>query len=422
MWKIISVVVLGVTLSAGAMAQASESTFTAQGIGQIHDLSMIHNNGMGGVGISSGSFWYLNNINPALLPFNTLTVFGAGFVTERRVAESNLGSSVSSGGNLDYLATALPVINGRWTTAIGIAPYSTVDYEVNTIQPFPASNGGEAILTNRGEGGFNQFYWSNGVRIGSDFYIGARGSFLFSSIIEESQNFVRDTSMVNPYIIALYNQVSVSDLLLTGGAAFSKDSLFNKNIRLNVGVTYDFAAEVDASALRILERRSNFNVAQEADTLINQDGSIYIPSAYGFGITFSQGFNWQASLEMKMQGWSDYKNFDGNNEGLSDAIKISLGGEYTPEYASVSNYFKRITYRAGLTYGLLPFTVNNNQVREVGINFGLSLPVSRFSSIDLAMRYATRGNIEETFIQEDVVRFGLGITFNDQWFIRRKYD
>ncbi|MGK7392833.1 MAG: hypothetical protein ACNS60_20930 [Candidatus Cyclobacteriaceae bacterium M2_1C_046] len=422
MWKVFSVVVLGVVLNTSALAQVAKSPLTALGIGEVRDLSMVHNDGMGGIGISTGSLWYMNTMNPALLPFNSLTVFGAGFATERRTIETVDDNSVSSGGNISYLGTALPIINGRWTTSVGLAPYSTVNYSISEIKEFPEGSG-EVGFLNEGSGGFNQFYWSNGVRIGSDFYLGVRGTYLFSSIREQSQSQVVDSdSTVFTYIIALNDRLSVSDIIWTAGAAFSKDSIFNKNIRLTVGATYDFASNVNANLFRTLERRNNLNIPVQADTLMDSDGNIFLPSAYGFGFTFSEGLNWQASLEVQMQGWSDYKRFEGGNDNMTDAMRVILGGEITPDYTSVTNYFKRVSYRGGISYARLPYLINNNQVKEIGINFGLSLPVSRFSSIDFAVNYANRGNIEETVLKEEVWRFGLGITFNDQWFIRRKYD
>ena len=274
-----------------------------------------------------------------------------------------------------------------------------------------------------GTGGFNQFYWSNGVRIGDSFYLGARASYLFSSILEESTTYAIDSTITSQFQSAISDRISVSDFKFTAGAVFSKDSIFNGRTRLNVGVLYDFQSEISATQFRTLERRNLVGTPVDADTLVNNaDGSITLPSAYGFGISFSRDFHWMVGIELKMQNWSQYKNFQGSNDNFSDGIKIAIGGEYIPDYVSVSSYFKRITYRTGFSYEMLPHTFNGNQMREVGINFGLSLPVGRFSSVDLAMKYGKRGKIEETTIQEEVLKFGLGITFNDQWFIRRKYD
>jgi hypothetical protein len=429
MWRILRVVVFLIAGCTVGYSQASKSPLSSQGIGDISDLSMVHNEGMGGLGISFGSFWYMNSINPALLPLNSLTVFQAGFATERRSIFTEESSSVNNGGNLSYIATSFPIIGGRWTSAVGLAPYSTVEYKFSSRNPV-AGAPGESALANEGTGGFNQFYWSNGVRLGDSFFLGARASYLFSSITEQSTSVALDTNMVSRFQAAIFDRVSVSDFKFTAGAVFIKDSIFNNRININVGVLYDFAGEINARQFRTLERRALLGTALESDTLINnEEGSVYLPSAYGFGVTFSRTFHWSVGLEMKMQNWSQFKNFDGVNENLSDGLRIALGGEYIPDYAAVSNYFKRISYRTGFSYELLPYTVNlpnssnnNNQFKEVGINFGLSLPVGRYSSVDLATRYARRGDISETNIEEEVLRFSLGISFNDQWFIRRKYD
>ncbi len=44
--------------------------------------ALIHNQGMGGLGVVQPQMWYLNNINPALLVYNTMTVFEVGATGE----------------------------------------------------------------------------------------------------------------------------------------------------------------------------------------------------------------------------------------------------------------------------------------------------------------------------------------------------
>jgi len=61
-------------------------------------------------------------------------------------------------------------------------------------------------------------------------------------------------------------------------------------------------------------------------------------------------------------------------------------------------------------------------VNDFGINFGLSMPVSRFSSLDLAFKIGKRGNLLENTIEENYFKIYFGVTFNDQWFIKRRFD
>ena len=68
-----------------------------------------------------------------------------------------------------------------------------------------------------------------------------------------------------------------------------------------------------------------------------------------------------------------------------------------------------------------PFLANNKSVKDLGLNFGLSLPAGR-SSLDLGFRYGKRGNRNDNLIEENYFRIFFGVTFNDQWFIKRKFD
>lgn len=76
----------------------------------------------------------------------------------------------------------------------------------------------------------------------------------------------------------------------------------------------------------------------------------------------------------------------------------------------------------GLQYEKTPFMVNNESVDDFGITFGLSLPIANASSIHTSFLLGQRGNIENGLIRERYFRFSLGVTFNDRWFQRVKYD
>src|SRR6478752_6574672 len=65
-----------------ANGQAAKSPFSSFGIGEYYGNAMAHNQGMAGVGMSNPNSWFLNNQNPALLTFNRLTTFEAGYIGE----------------------------------------------------------------------------------------------------------------------------------------------------------------------------------------------------------------------------------------------------------------------------------------------------------------------------------------------------
>ncbi|UII33463.1 hypothetical protein LVD17_06455 [Fulvivirga ulvae] len=422
MYKIKSVL-LGVALTVTTVSvwgQAANSPFTSRGLGDIYDMSLAHNQGMGGLGISNGSYWHLNNVNPALLPYNSLTIFTAGFIGERRTLENSTTSETNSGGNLNFLAMAFPVKPGIWTTSLGLMPYSNVDYKFSYTDVVPGTDT-EVQFTEEGSGGFNQFYWSNGVALNKRVFVGVKATYLFSSIETKYSDILVDENLA-AYSAVNKELFSASDFLFSAGLAFNQDSIFNNKIKLKAGLTYDFNADVKT------KRAQSFGLEQVNRPILNAKndtirGGITIPQAIGAGISLSNGFKWMAGVDVKMQQWSDYKDFNGeNSDNLKNSLKITLGGEFTPDYGSVTSYLKRVTYRLGFGYEETPYTINGNQVKDFGINFGWSLPVGRFSSLDMAFKYGQRGDVQDNLISEDYFKVYLGFNFNDQWFIKRKYD
>ena len=76
----------------------------------------------------------------------------------------------------------------------------------------------------------------------------------------------------------------------------------------------------------------------------------------------------------------------------------------------------------GLSMRQLPYLENNTEINDFGINFGVSFPVSGYSSLDAAFKYGFRGTTDNNLIQERYFQVVIGATINDRWFIKRRYD
>jgi hypothetical protein len=168
----------------------------------------------------------------------------------------------------------------------------------------------------------------------------------------------------------------------------------------------------------------------DGDTLFVRRGYIKIPSSTTFGVSFSKGLNWSIGTEFSMQNWDSFSSINQDDEGLGKSWRWGLGGEYTPDPSSVTNYLKRITYRVGFSMEQLPFLIDGNpddentdlnSMNDIGATAGFSLPV-RGSSLDFAFKYGKRGDRSETVLEESYFKIYFGLTFNDRWFIKRKFD
>ncbi|MFM7857507.1 MAG: hypothetical protein ACKO96_37690, partial [Flammeovirgaceae bacterium] len=80
-----------------------------------------------------------------------------------------------------------------------------------------------------------------------------------------------------------------------------------------------------------------------------------------------------------------------------------------------------ITYRTGINYAQLPTVLRGIQLDEKSVSLGLSMPFMRgISSANIALVLGQRGTTANNLVQENFFRFNLGLTINDQWFVRRK--
>jgi hypothetical protein len=131
---------------------------------------------------------------------------------------------------------------------------------------------------------------------------------------------------------------------------------------------------------------------------------------------------WSVATELSYQNWSNFNSVNADdNTGLQESWRATLGGEITPDPLALGSYLKRLTYRLGVTMEQYPFLANGNSVKDYGINFGLSLPAGR-SNLNLAAKVGKRGNRNDNILEENYFKIYFGITFNDQWFIKRKFD
>ncbi len=409
-----------VSLSFRASGQAATSTYSSLGLGDYYGNALIHNEGMGGVGFSQPQFWFINNQNPALLVFNSLTTFEAGVVAETKTIKSDSISQKAKGGNLNYLVMAFPIKRNKWTTSIGLMPLTNVNYRLQYIDNIEGSTT-PAIVTEEGTGGLSQLYWSNGVRLTPDLSLGLKVTYIFSSITNSYSNIVDVPSQPVPYQVVWEEKTAVSDFTFLGGISYSKDSLWNGDYRFSAGAIVSIGSDVNTTLDTKFSRLTLSGDTVQAYNMSGRKGEITLPTGFGGGISISNGLKWSVGADIFLQDWTEFSYINQSDQiETTQYSKYALGGEFTPDYLSVS-YLKRVTYRTGVSMETYPFLANGKQVKDFGINFGLSLPAGR-SNINLAFKSGVRGNKADNILQENYFKIFFGVTFNDQWFIKRKFD
>lgn len=396
------------------------SPYSQVGIGEMLGSTFSHQAGMGGVGVSNNSISLLNiynNINPALLARNRLTVFEAGVLGQIKTLKNTNDSQQDVGGSYNYLALSFP-IGKVWATGIGLTPYSTINYESRSRINI-ANSDFSTDLTQKGEGGVNSIFITNSVAIFKKLFIGLKVNWLFGSIINESSSELFLGSSPLRTTVTYFNRTRVNDLLLEPGVSFQQN--LGKNLFLNLGGTFSMATNLNAKRFVSFDRRNDNDIILVQDTLTNnQATSIDMPNRLRFGASIERAYRWQLGADVILENWSAFK-VNNSTTNLSNIYGVAIGGEYTPNVSSLNNYWKRVTYRAGFKYKQNP--INPEQVQDMSISFGVSLPVQKNRSLlNLSVVLGQQGRISDGLVQERYVRIHLGATLNDRWFVKPKID
>lgn len=356
-------------------------------------------------------------MNPALLARNSFASFDMSFSANFKTVATEGTSQSLTGGAFNYVVLGIPVVPGRWTLASGLQRYSHVSFNLVSVDSL--SDDDVLVGTSfEGSGGLNEFYMSNGIRITDNLLLGIKGSYLFGPVENER---IIQIATDNTHT-AFVDRISYSDIKLGLGLLFAQE--IKNDVYLNLGATYDLGIDLRAKRSQFKETRVANDIAVLTDTILfEQKGDVGLPARYGLGLSFEKPNRWMAGIDFVVQNWSEFRDFDGKVEMMANSYKITLGGEYTPDIASINSYLKRMTYRLGFSLKQTPFLWDGQNVNELSLGFGFALPLQRFSNLNLGAEIGRRGDLGAGQIEERFTRIYLGVSFNDRpWQKRPIYD
>lgn len=398
------------------------SPYSRFGIGDIMSTAGVNQRAMGGIGYGISSPFFINAMNPAsYVSIDTLSfIFDIGADARQTNLRTLDFSETATAASLSYLKFGFPVTRW-WRGAFGLLPYSSTSYH---MQDRSVEEGiGSIKRIYKGDGGINRVFVGSSFKLHSTLSVGFNFGYLFGTINQSSANTFPDSAYRMNYKIV--SSTKVNDLYMDYGIYYRK-TLKNK-MQLSAGLALSNNHQVNATIEQLGYRYfiSSTGLDNVVDTIVNvkaKKGSITLPTNLGFGVALSKTDNWLIGADVQYQLWEDYKYF-GRSDSLQNTLRLSLGGEYTPSISTVSNYFQRLTYRGGLTYQNSFLELRGQRINEFGISFGLALPLPRTrSTLNIAAELGTRGTTAQNLIKENYVRFTLGLSIFERWFIIRKYD
>lgn len=406
----------------GVFAQADiSSPYSRFGLGSMSkNKSNTIIQGMGGMCNALDGKYLLNNANPAsYAEMDSLTfLFDAGFymkyITYRTTSESEKGSDAS----FDYFDLGFGVT--KWLKmGLGVTPYSNRSYTSTAYfyDKYPY------YIDYQGTGGLNKLYWASGFKVYKGLSLGVKLNYIFGNITDE-------TTLYFPSYAHFHNEkrtinLNFSDVTFDFGLIYKKE--LKNDYKITFGATYSPARTLKAhrnTYIRTMFKGYGTLTETLRDTILYESKkktSINYPQSFGAGFTLQKGESWLIGIDFN---WSNWEAFRMNNvsDSLQNSWNVAIGGCFTPYNTNVSNYFRKVTYRAGLHYEQTCFNIYGTAINKYGMTFGFGLPIPRAStSVNVAFDFGKMGTTQNNLIEESYFNISLGVSIRDKWFVKRRY-
>ena len=400
------------------------SPYSSKGLGYLSNVNNLQNKSMGGIGIGSRIPSTINLMNPASLTAidTTSFVFEGGVVGHYTTLITENTKEPVSSASLDHLLFGFPITKW-WKSSIGLLPYSTVGYNVNDLSN--DENIGNILHEFKGSGGLNKFYWANAFQLIKSISVGINTSYVFGSI-EKSQS-VSFPDTTYRLSTKVENDIFVSDLYVELGIQYYKE--IKNNLLLVIGGTYNPKVNLNAKsnylARTFVGEVDNVEIFRDTVDYSEDNGSVIMPEGYGVGFSLTKRDHWFFGADYKYDKWEDFRSFE-RNDSLVNSHTFAAGGQYTPDYSSTS-FINRIDYRLGVRSSQSYIKLRDTRINGFGITFGVGLPLRSVairgsrSKINIGVEIGRRGTVEKGLVQEDYIHVYFGVSINEFWFFKRRY-
>jgi hypothetical protein len=104
---------------------------------------------------------------------------------------------------------------------------------------------------------------------------------------------------------------------------------------------------------------------------------------------------------------------------MKDGLNFSIGG--------YRNIGERSKVMFGFRYEESKLNINETDINNIGISFGINIPLRKrldfksIGNVSLGFEYLRSGTTDNNLIQQDYLRFFLGISIENAWFQKPKY-
>lgn len=398
------------------------SPYSLNELGEINFLGNVSNLSMGGIDSAIDSIEFNINNPSSLAKLKTTNYLIGTFYKSTGISNVNSTDNINTA-NINYIAVGIPT--KRFGFGFGVLPYSSVGFNLQSTEEYNTANS----ITSRlfgAEGNINRAFVSIGLPLLKYLSLGASANYNFGKFNYEKFNLIENVN---------YGIFSNSSSEISG---FTYNFSSNLSIPLKndftLNLVYSFYPEGDLDSYNIesLYTSNTSSITLESlgdfvDVDLNSRGlentKLPVPKKSVYSLGLEKKNSWFLGFQYESKLSSNFENvfLDIQNVSYRDSNSLSIGGYIIPDSSSLISYWKRVKYRIGIKNEKKSIIVNNLPINHFSLNLGLGLPIAGLSKANLGLEIGKVGD-NDSLVKENYFALRLGLSLNDVWFIKRKYN
>lgn len=419
-----------------SIAQLS-SPYSRFGLGQPAATNQVTSRGQGNITAALRDSVQTNVSNPAALSGKLFATIDFGVnINYRSQQDASATSNVLEGG-IGYIGYSFPVNKAKtWGLGFGILPQTFKGYDITTD-----------IIDNRfitefeGDGNLNKLYIQNGIKITDELSLGLDAGLLFGQIEDATFNtFLTGTSES----VGQIAEQTVRGVLFNLGTQYETE--LAEDFNLTIGSTYrlesDLTNDVNTETFRFSILSSEVNENGTIDILqrnifegeeSTEELTTIYPQEVSIGGNVNKKEKWSLGVNATVGFFDDFVGVnDDSSVNYRNSIELGLGGSFIPDFRNPKKAYEGFQYRYGGYFNQTFLTIEDQGINEYGISLGVGLPIRRNtpgarirqipSNIDLGVIFGQQGTLDNNLVQDSFIKGSVGLSLNDVWFQKKKYD
>ena len=398
------------------------SPYSLNELGEINFLGNVSNLSMGGIDSAIDSIEFNINNPSSLAKLKTTNYLIGTFYKSTGISNVNSTDNINTA-NINYIAVGIPT--KIFGFGFGVLPYSSVGFNLQSTEEYNTANSINSRLFGA-EGNINRAFVSIGLPLLKYLSLGASANYNFGKFNYEKFNLIENVN---------YGIFSNSSSEISG---FTYNFSSNLSIPLKndftLNLVYSFYPEgnLDSYNIESLYTSNSSSISLESlgdfvDIDLNSRGlentKLPVPKKSVYSLGLEKKNSWFLGFQYESKLSSNFENvfLDIQNVSYRDSNSLSIGGYIIPDSSSLISYWKRVKYSIGIKNEKKSIIVNNLPVNHFSLNLGLGLPIAGLSKANLGLEIGKVGD-NDSLVKENYFALRLGLSLNDVWFIKRKYN